>query len=278
MPLPEGFSPWEHLQATLIQTYNRAIRDEFNDVGDETWEPEITTPRGTLRVACTLRDDDSAIMTIIRMMLYYFVLRKANDLQSAIYGIPVHSYQETWKFKPQVHLYFQEDPQDVEAGYAPVTGEINFRLANESYETMTMAEVNSLANRVQSNFATAGGFIWRKGKVMCSYADRSRGYKLQILARDKTEGRRVIEQVLDIQGHTPDWEYLNVTTNEEIMERYPTIPPTRSILGKSRRLPRKRPVAEVRFRHALLHVWGLPNPVVLIDREHVYRNPIIRSA
>lgn len=278
MPLPEGFSDWEHLQTVILQSYNRIVREEFSDLGDDSWDDDITVPRGSLRVACTVKDADSAPMVAIRMLLFYFTLRKASDLQVPVYGIPVNSYQESWRFKPQIQLYFQEDQADVDEGFAPVTGEIGFRLANETNESLTMAETHALANKVKTAFSSGNGFVWRKGRIMCTYTDRDRGYKLQILARDKTEGKRVIEQILDIQSHTPDWEFMNVIENEEPAEKFPIIPPTRSILGKSRRLPRKRPIADVRFRHALLHVWGLPNPIVLVDRLGIYRDALVDSA
>ena len=275
MALPGNFSEWEHLQSVLIQAYNRAIRDEFNDVGDETWDPDITTPRGSLRVACTLKDDDSALMTTLRLMLFYLVLGQGGALQTPVYGIPIPSFQEARKFKPQIQLYFQESPHDVEDGYAPVTGEISFRLMHESTETITTAEATSLANKIRAEFATGTGYIWKKGKVLVSYTDRARGYQLQLLCRNKTEGRELIQKVLQIQGHAPDWENMNVSENEEPAAKFPTIPQTKTIMGKSRKLPRARPIADCRFQYATLHVWGLPNPITLVDRTGSRRRPLV---
>lgn len=277
MPLPDNFSEWEHLQNILLQTYNRVIRDEFNDVGDETWDEDITTPRGSLRVACTLKDSDSAIATILRMMLFYFVLGQASALQTPVYGIPIPSFQEARQFKPQIQLYFQEPEADVDLGYRPVTGNITFRLMNETSTSITHAETVSLANKIKQEFGTGTGYVWKKGKVMVSYTDRAHGYQLQLLCRSKTEGRELIQRVLSIQNHTPDWKFMNVSENEEATQRYPTVPGTQTILGKTQKKPRARPIADVRFRFAALHIWGLVNPVVLLDKDNFKGRTVIDS-
>lgn len=277
MVLPQGFSEWEHLQNALMQTYNRVVRAEFSDTGDENWDPTITTPRASLRVACTIKDSDSALMVHLRMSLFYMVLRKASDLQLPVYGIPVDEYHAAVTFRPQIQLYFQEDSDDVEPGYAPVTGEIGFRLMNETSESVTQANVNNWANKIKTNFATGANFTWRKGRLKCAYYDREKGYRLQLLVTTEAEGKRVIEQVLDIQNHAPDWEYLSVVETRESSSRFPTIPPTKTIVGKPRRMPRRRPVATVKFRHALLFVYGLPQPIVLVDTSMRYRDAVLSA-
>lgn len=280
MTLPGNLRPWENLQDVLQTTYNRIVRSEFDDVGDDGWDndPDIRTARSQLRYACTISEQDSAIICLVRMFLFYIILQQAKALQAPIYGTPITSFQESRRFKPQIQLYFEEDSNDVEPGFAPVTGEISVRLMNETEETISLTEARSLANKIKSAFAGANGFVWRKGKTMCSYTDRKRGYQLQLLCRNATEGRRVIEQVLDIQGHAPNWALMNVSENQEPAERHPTIPAMKQILGKSRRLPRSRPTAEVRFQYATLHVWGVPTPTVLIDRSGTHLNPLVEMS
>jgi len=277
MSLPDQFNAFEHLQDTWRKVHNRRVREHFRDLAepDQEWDATIETPRGALRVACTMSDNDTADMTIIRTLLFWVVLGEASALQVPVYGIPVPAYQEARKFNPQIMLYFQEDLQDVADGYAPVTGEITFRLMNQSAQTLSQAEVQQYALRVRSAFASGMGYVWKKGKVMCSYTDRERGYQFKMLCRSKAEGKSLIQQVLDIQNHTPNWKFLNTSENEEVMERYPTVPPNQTILGRSRRMPRARPIADVRFQFASLHIWGLQNPIVLVDRSGSRRNPIV---
>lgn len=274
MALPANYSPFEHLQDVFRMVYNRQVREEFRDLGDENWEPHITTPRASLRVACTMSDNDNLGMMFMRVWLFYVLLKKASDFHPGIYGIPIPSYQEARRFKPQIQLYFQEDYGDIEPGYAPVTAEISFRLMNETNETMIEAEARLLANKIKTLFASGSGFRWKKGKVQCTYTDKEKGYALRVLAWSKSEGRRVIGQVLDIQNDSPDWKKMNVSENEEATSAYPTIPRNEFIFGKTRRLPRQRPVADVRFQYALLHVHGMPHPIVLVDRSRIFREQL----
>ena len=277
MSLPDEFNSFEHLQDTWRKVHNRRVREHFRDLADpdQEWDATIETPRGALRVACTMSDNDTADMIQIRSFLFWVVLGEAAALQTPVYGLPIPGYQASRRFHPQIQLYFQEDHADIEEGYAPVTGEISFRLMNQTAESLSEAEVNQYALRVRSAFALGMGYIWKKGKLMCSYTDIEHGYKLQLLCRSKSDARDVIEKVLDIQNHTPNWKFLNVSENEETMERYPTIPGNQYILGKSRRKPRARPIANVRFKFASLHIWGLPNPITLIDLSGTRRNAVI---
>lgn len=279
--IPNGVEmgdPWEQLQDVIQWTHNRRVVEEFRDLtpNDEEWEANLNTPRARLRFACTIKEDDSAIMILHRMWLFYVIMGRAAAMQTPIYGIPIPGYQESRKFQPQISLYFLEDFQDVAEGYAPVSGQIAFRLMGEGDGNLTETELNAYAVKIRSTFATGGGFVWRKGKLMASYTDRRRGYKLQLLARTDTEARRVIEQVLDIQSHTPDWSLLNISQNQNEGSRYPVVSGTEFILGRTRRMPRARPLADVRFQHAVCHIHGLPSPVVLVDRTRTYQNPLVR--
>lgn len=271
MPVPEGLSEWENLQSCLLRVQNRIVLEEFSDAADD----DISTPRSQLKRACMHRDDDSALMTSIRLDFFYIVLRKAQDYHPAIYGLPTTSFQEVRKFLPQIQLYFLEDLEDVDEGYKRVSGEISFRLMNQTAETLSEAELRSYGNKVKASFGAANGFVWKKGKVQATYFDSKRGYRLKVHCRTDTEGKRVIEQALDIQSHTPDWKYLNISQNDEVSQAYPIIPPTDVILGRTRRLPRKRPIADVRFQYAVSHIWGLPNPVVLFDRVFKFRKALV---
>jgi len=273
MAVPDNFSPVEHLQDTFRRTLNPEVREWFRDVGPADWDPDINTPRGSLRHACTHADSDPITVTLLRHFLFDFIVRQR--FKQPVYGIPISSFQEQRKFRPQILLYFVEDASDVDPEFEPVSGEISFRLMNHSSDTITEAIATTYATRIRSAFATAGGFVWRKGKRMCTYTDWGKGYQLQLLCRDVAEGRRVIEQILDIQTDTPDWSKMNASENEAPSEAYPTLPPLERVYGKSRRAPRRRPIADVRFQYAVLHVHGLNAPICLCDRSGVWSNPLV---
>jgi len=273
MTLPNDFDPTAHLVSTIQRIYNRSVRDWFQDVGPAEWIPDIATPRSSARVACTHRNDDSLLMTTLRVMLFHFEIRDRHSLKEV--GTTNRHPTVIRRSRPQVVLFFQEDFQDVAGGYAPVTGRISFRLMNETTESLGRAEAVALGNRVRVEFGNAGGFVWRKGKHMFSYSDWDKGYQLQLLVRDVAEGRRIVDRVLDIQGHVPNWEYANYSENESAAGAYPTIPPTEFILGETVRLPRRRPIAEVRFQYAALELHGLRGPVCLYDRSGTWATAFV---
>ena len=273
MAIPPEFSEQEHLQNTITRWVNREVRDYFSDLGGDDWDPDIRTPRGSLRHACTHKELDSLLMTHLRWQLFERIRRSAFDMP--FYGIPIPGFHEARRFKPQIKLYFQEDIQDVEPTFSPVTGEVSFRLMDHETDTITPAIAQTYANRIETNFGVGGGFLWRKGRVMCTYTDRERGYKLQILARNDGTARDLIDRVLDVQNHTPDWSKLNVSENQNAAAAFPPLPPNDRIYGKQRRLPRSRPIADVRFQASYLNVHGLTNPQVLYDRTGLYPSALV---
>lgn len=268
MPLPPEFNHQEHLQSVIRKWANREVIDYFSDLGLDETDDDISSSRGSLRTACRHLDTDSLIMTQLRWMLFERIRRSRFD--QPYYGVPIGDFHQTRRFKPQITLYFQEDIQDVEPGYSPVSGELSFRLMDHTRETINPEIATTYAQRIESNFGQGGGYLWRKGRVMCSYTDRERGYKLQILARDDSYARDLINKVLDVQNHTPDWSRFNVSENQNAAAAYPPVPPNDRIYGEQRRTPRKRPVADVRFQASYLNIHGLTNPVVLFDRTGLH--------
>jgi hypothetical protein len=275
MPLPSNFNEFEFLQSIIRKWQNRIVKEEFADLGGDEFDPDISISKQALRHACTHKDTDTAEMMQMRNDLFYIIYRKAQDLQQPVYGIPVNDLQERVRFKPQIMLFFQEKLSDIEPGYSPLRGEITFRLMNEESETITRAEVERLANKIKSLFAGSTPFVWRRGKEMFPYNDWSKGYRLQLRCRNETEAKRIIEQVLDIQGHTPQWKYLGINTNAEPVQAYPTVPGYTTILGERVRLPRKRPIGEVIFQYAVLHLHGKANPICLVDRSGIFPKPVV---
>jgi hypothetical protein len=277
MPLPDNFSETEHLQDTILRVQNKIVRAEFSDVGDDNWVRDIGTPRASLRVACTHQESDSTAMTQMRNDLFYLILRKAKDFHPNIYGIPSQDFQEIMKFLPQVQLYFEEKYQDVDLGFTQLRAQVSYRLIGETSSTITIAEATTIANKIKTLF-NAGGvpFFFKKGRELYTYTDQSKGYAFQVYAFDKPNAQKVIEQVLDIKGHTPDWELLNLHESAEPANAYPTIPETKTILGKLTKQPRKRPAGTVHFIYAVMHLYGRSEPLVLYDPEKIYTDALVR--
>lgn len=250
------------------------MRREFQDL--EGIDENINTPRASLRQACLIRGDESAKIIDLKLYLFYIILRKAKDLHPPIYAVP-EKKAVLRRNRPQVKLYFLEDLTDVEFGTAPVEGEVSFRLMSETTQSLTNSKIEQLAFKIRDTFATGDRYVWRKGKHMFSYSDWPLGYQLQLLVRDRTDGRDLAEKVLSLQNHTPDWSKANYSQNEEPLSAYPYNPGTEMILGEPKKKYRKRPNVDVRFTAAFLFLSEQPNPVVLYDSQLLYKNPIVRS-
>lgn len=277
MAIPPEFNDVEHLQSVIRRYINKQVREDFRDLGGDDWEPDVSTTRSAMRYALTHKDNDPLQVTLSRMFLYYFTFRKAQDLQMPMYGIPVHDYQQLFRYHPQIKLFFMEDKDDVEEPFYPVRSEITFRLMGETENTMNEAKARVIANRIKTNFATGSNFRWKRGRETWTYYDTKRGYQFRLLAWNETEAKRVIEQILDIQSHAPDWsEHLRDLTQRKHLKTA-TVPKTEFVYGKSRRLPREKPVAYVRFRYAELFVWGVPKAITLIDTTGTRKNPLVAA-
>lgn len=268
--MPQAPQPTENLQDIIRNWFNREVRGYFSDLNvDDDWDPDLRSPRAALANACRHQDEDTLLLTMLKC--WFFEHIKSQTYRVPYYGIPVSSFEEARKFRPQIMLYFREDLEDVDPGYTPVAGEISFRLMNHTSETITPAIAQTFANRIKLTLGAGGsGHIWRKGKDMASYSDWGKGYQLQLLVRSESEGRELIGKVLDIQNDSPRWSKMNYSVNEQPMEAYPTIPDLDYIYGETRRRPRKRPIASCRFQYALLHVHGIASPIVLYDRSYTY--------
>lgn len=268
-PAPE-FNDVEHFQSTVRKVVNSLVREHFKDIDESVELANISTPRSSLRRACTHDDTDSLLMTVGKLNLYRFVVDPSANLPP-IYGIPLTTFHESVKFHPQIRLYFHEDLNLVESGYSPLEAEITFRLMRETGATLTPTEAKVIANKIKTLFCANKGFTWKKGREKWVYKDESKGYDFRLLAWNETEAKKVIERVLDIQSHSPDWDYLSVATKKKT---YTTVPGNHTIYGKSRRKPRDRPIGYVRFRYAELKVWGM-NDVTLVDRTGLRRSPLV---
>lgn len=271
------FNDVEHIQSAYRKLLNPQIRDYFNDlVIDDNWEPDVRVPRQSLAAACLHKDTDNLTTTLTRYNLFSEI--RGQEYRTPILGWPLKSIGEDRVFKPQVILIFKEDSQDVEPGYSPVLGRISFRLSGVTSTTITEGNLNTYATRIKQEFASpASGFLWRKGSRMFSYSDWAKGYQLQLLVRSESDGREIVNKVLDIQGDTPDWSKANYSQNESESQAYPVNPGTTVVLGKSRKKTRKRPIAIVRFQYASCLIAEVGTPIILCDRSHNYPQALQRT-
>jgi hypothetical protein len=127
--------------------------------------------------------------------------------------------------------------------------ESTFRLMKDDPKTISLNRIQSLGDTIQKKF---NNWKHRTGKMMCCYANHDQGYQLQLQVPDLAEGRRVIEQILDIQGHSPDWADLYYSQSAEPATRYKETPDKVSVAGQLVRPPAQRSLATVSFFKAYI--------------------------
>lgn len=277
MPLPDNFSPTEHLQDQVKRLVNKSVARYFKDLGGENWDPPAdlkAAPRASLRLACTHQELDTINQTVTRLFLYYMVVRRDELTESSFYGLPVAEVQATVRFRPQIVLTFVESFQTVTNNEQPVTGRISFRLQNETDTTITEAKLRAIAQLIKTRFGGSTPKRWQKGKSMATYVDKERGYGFQILCRLRSEARELITDVLALQEHTPEWERFVWHENEEPGTAYDESPGQQMVLGALRRKPRRRPNKDVFFESAACLIWGMPRAIVLYS-VHGRGKPLI---
>lgn len=165
---------------------------------------------------------------------------------------------------PKLTLYFRQNPKDVtDLDNDPIDGEISFRLMGESRRP-PLERGRHYAERIKSKFVSPL-FHWDKGKTMYSYCDWDKGYQLQLLCANEAEAQRIVEQTLDIQGHSPDWEFFNTVTNKQPASRYDDTPATVQVMGEAVKENRERVTGRVWFRSAFLSVPKINKTWILVD-------------
>lgn len=268
--LPADFNEIENLQDIVRREHNKSVRQWFKNQADD----DVSTPKARLKHSCLIKDGDSLLVALQRQWLFEITVGRTQALQAPVYSTVELEETSNVKYKPQIQLFFQESQtaSTYDPDYYPVKGEISFRLMEESSSSMSRTKAEVLARKIKQEFATPL-FIWEKGWYFCSYRDSERGYKLKVLVKSKAEGERVIRNVLKIQSHTFDNSYFQFVEHERT---YSPTPSTDLIYGRSRKLKRVRPRADVRFRHAKLLIYGLNNAINLVDAGGRLRSVIER--
>jgi hypothetical protein len=200
------------------------------------------------------------------------------ELVQNVHGSVQGNKQPVTKRKkhPKVTLFFSEDKYEaVVNDRSPIVGEIGFRLMRETRSTFNPEKAKALANKIKLKFGGETPFRWVKGKQMFSYSDWDKGYQLQLLCANKTEAKRIVEQILDLQSHSPDWTKFNGTYNELPEQRYPETTQREYIYGENVEIDNSRPFVTVHFRYAFVSINGIKHPIDLVDTTGKRNNPLV---
>lgn len=260
---------WHNLKSFLRKTYNREVNEWFADEPEDV--PDNSTSRKQAKRACIVRPKESQNMALIKMLNFRYQVQQVH-LRPDVFGIDMDSYNESFVYRPQVKLYFQQDAAAVSSGRRAVEGELTFRLPNETSATMTKAKAKAIALKIKQEFATANGYVWKKGKYKVVYKDPEYGIDSRILALSEAEGIEVIKKLLDVVGAVYDDDKCNVVNPKKDSESNPT--GTELVYGRQQKKTRWRPTANCRFQYAVLTIHKLQYRLILVDRSKKYLNAL----
>jgi hypothetical protein len=275
MPEPDGFSPTEQFQDVNKKIVNKIVREYFRDVTALEADLDLTTPRQALLKACLHREEDSMFLTIARNLLFYQFTTYARDQQPLVTGNLLNELSESNTHRPKITLFFREDDQDVDPGYQAVDMECSWRLVDETSQTITKAKLTTIAQRIKTQFGSGNGYVFKKGRKIVSYRDKSKGYEFLLRSRSLEDGRELIRDILTMNGDSLESGLLKSSEVADEVEAFPANPGTQLILGKRHNKPRKRPVTNVRFKYAYAFIDGIGQPIYLYSRNYLIPDALV---
>lgn len=210
---------------------------------------------------------------IVTLLMAIYTMLEEKDV-GTIYGIPVTTFQDQFRFAPQVKLMFRQSQKEIGQGKERIQCEVSFRIQNETQATINEAKALVLAQKIKTKFATGTPFIIQKGKLIVTYLDKVKGYDFRLKVVSEAEGKKVIESVMDLQNDNPEWSRLVVS---ESKASFPEVPSKEFIYGENRRPPRRRPTGAVPFRYAEMSVWGLKEAITLVDTTGSRPNSLLTT-
>lgn len=169
---------------------------------------------------------------------------------------------------PKIYLHFEEEKP--KGDRRPKEGMLSFRLMDETDSSITVSNVKKIALKIGQIFGKKEGYFWDKGKRYVNYNHWELGYKLQILSPSVAKGKKLIEDVLSLQGHPFDPARMTFSQNQGEAKAFPANPGNKRILGEEVKLPERRPDCEVRFQYAEIELGGLQQKMVIFSasRNH----------
>jgi hypothetical protein len=169
------------------------------------------------------------------------------------------------KGQPLITLEFIQDPDKVGVSFdgnliPQVTGTITFRIMDKTddpksdLEKISKTDLQNYAKRISEEFGANGGYVWEKGKAVLSYRSRKQGFEGWYLVKHKTSGITLVEKLLAITGKKIETTCIKFSETENASAAYPETSSKTIILGEEIELARERPVVDVRFREASIHL------------------------
>ena len=277
------------LQSAIRKTINRQVKQTLADQRDfvnglEDWidrqskgtngsrqMPQPTNDRQKLAFLCLHFEGEPVVVTLAKML--FFSLYVKPNVPDGFYGLPSGLFHDSVEFFPQIELLFRETvAQQVRAGRKyPVHSSINIRwrvteqdVASPGFETAQ----ETMARKIAAEFK---GYKLERGVVKASYYDKLKSYHLTYFTANEGSAKDFFKKVLSLQNDT--FESANFTVAERRASF--TADQYKTVTGKRVKLPRKRPVADIKFYGSNLKIHGIIQPRCLVDAGCGGANPIV---
>jgi hypothetical protein len=207
-----------------------------------------------------------AILLPIAQMLH----QSFEDLELSSSG---HDYERipgtSFRGSPQVQLWFKEQSSVAklaDRARNPHEARASFRLPEGSWASE--APAREMARKIKAKFATPI-FQFQSGEIKFTYFDNKKGYDFRLLTLNATEAKKVIESVMDLNGHSPDWKLLKKHESEP--GTFSSIPDRVQVLGKTVKVSNLRPKTTLYFNYAIGKVPPRIEEVYLVDTGRLLR-------
>ncbi|WP_193196412.1 hypothetical protein [Nostoc sp. MG11] len=270
MPLPDNFSPFEHLQQTYKIEFNRRVDRYFRDVEGN---GDLTSPRASLKLACRIDDNDNDAMMNMRRSLFFDVIGYSRKNLAVVYGSKFDTAPPV-AGHPQLFLYFSQDGAAQPTNEPLLEHEKSCRLMKFSCSSegtkpaITKVDMTAIANEIKTLFLdNKKGITYTTGNKSASYTDPDNGFAKgnYLLVNAKTDAVNIYSKMcnaIDVPYRGDSHIVLN--DPDKASTTTATAGKT-TILGTQRNNRRYRPVAVLRFRYAYISLGNLISPVFLID-------------
>jgi hypothetical protein len=233
--------------------------------------PTPNNNRQRLLLLCFMFDKEPIQVAQTKVMLFNFYVRP--NVPDGFYGLPSGLFHDSVEFYPQIELLFRETvAQQVKAGRKyPVHSSINIRWRVSEAEVSSGAfdsMQETMARKIASEFK---GYKLERGTIKASYYDKAKSYHLTYFAKNEASAKEFFTKVLSLQGDSFEDENFTIAERRASF----TADQFKTIGGKRVKMPRKRPVADIKFYGSNFKVHGIIPPRCLVDAGCGGNNPIV---
>ncbi len=247
-----------HVILVLEAVYNPMVEKWFKVAAS------LGTKRGNLKTASLIKKDDSLLLILVRLFIFYFVVGYFKQGLATFYGSKFDKETDAAKH-PQLFLYFSQDAAAVPDDTSKIDKEKSVRLTKLD-QSITPTQLVELAREVKAAFTTSGkGWTYTTGKISVSYLDPDHGFYRgnYVLVANKTDGIELYKKLCNLID--VPFNIKNITVADPEKQNVGVSTTTVTIAGKKYKTKRYRPVGVVRFRYAYVSFGNNIPPMFLVD-------------